>query len=111
MPKVPFNSNRRTTTKRTSKPRTVTHRTKSVAKRKKSNRTIKDIEVKLRLLLVRLTLICGAALMVYFFYIYVVERYHSKWQALYGNEVYPDGYSIHGIDISHHQGDIDWEKL
>ena len=33
----------------------------------------------------------------------------------YGTEAYnvhiPDGYTVHGIDISHHQGIIDWEKL
>ena len=33
----------------------------------------------------------------------------------YGTEAYsvriPDGYTVHGIDISHHQGDIDWVKL
>lgn len=63
------------------------------------------------MLAIRLSLICGVGLAVYFFYIYVVERYHSKWQALYGNEVYPEGYSIHGIDISHHQGEIDWNKV
>ena len=44
------------------------------------------------------------------FYYYVANRYSSKWQAIYGSEIYPDGYSIHGIDVSHHQGDIDWEK-
>ena len=26
-------------------------------------------------------------------------------------EVYPEGFSIRGIDVSHHQGVIDWEKL
>ena len=25
--------------------------------------------------------------------------------------MYPEGFSIHGIDISHHQGDIDWHKV
>jgi len=33
----------------------------------------------------------------------------------YGTEAYhvriPDGYTVHGIDISHHQGTIDWEAL
>jgi len=30
---------------------------------------------------------------------------------LYGDAEYPDGYEIHGIDISHYQDDIDWNKL
>lgn len=30
---------------------------------------------------------------------------------MYGTEVYPKGYSIRGIDVSHHQGEIDWQKL
>lgn len=49
--------------------------------------------------------------MAYFLYIYGVAPYTSKWQANYGVEIYPDGYSIHGIDISHHQGEINWSKL
>jgi hypothetical protein len=24
---------------------------------------------------------------------------------------YPEGYEIHGIDISHHQGRINWDEL
>ncbi len=65
----------------------------------------------MRVLAIRLGLICAAALTCYLFYIYVIGPYTSKWQALYGNENYPEGYSIHGIDVSHHQGSIDWEKL
>lgn len=30
---------------------------------------------------------------------------------MYGDASYPEGYEIHGIDISHHQGEIDWEVL
>jgi lysozyme len=30
---------------------------------------------------------------------------------LYGDARYPQGYEIHGIDISHYQGDINWSKL
>ena len=30
---------------------------------------------------------------------------------VYGDAEYPEGYEIHGIDISHYQGKIDWEQL
>lgn len=30
---------------------------------------------------------------------------------MYGDVEYPEGYEIHGIDISHYQGTIDWEQL
>ena len=66
---------------------------------------------KTRTLLTRLFIIAAAALFCYLIYIYVVAPYSAKWRALYGKEDYPKGYSIHGIDISHHQGTIDWEKL
>ncbi len=33
------------------------------------------------------------------------------WKALFGETKYPDGYSVQGIDISHYQGEIDWDKL
>lgn len=47
----------------------------------------------------------------FIFYNYFVSPYTSRWRALYGDVSYPEGYSIHGIDISHHQGNIDWERL
>lgn len=34
-----------------------------------------------------------------------------RWRALYGDANYPEGYEIHGIDISHYQGNIDWDAL
>lgn len=45
------------------------------------------------------------------FYYFFVSPFGFRWRALYGDASYPDGYEIHGIDISHHQGEIDWEVL
>ena len=45
------------------------------------------------------------------FYSNFVEPFGLRWRALYGDPNYPKGYDIHGIDISHHQGKIDWAKL
>lgn len=56
----------------------------------------------------------GAAIVavyVYFFYYIFVGPFGFRWRALYGDVSYPEGYEIHGIDISHHQGDIDWDEL
>ncbi|MBP3227990.1 MAG: glycoside hydrolase family 25 protein [Bacteroidaceae bacterium] len=35
----------------------------------------------------------------------------KRWQAIYSNGGIPDGYGIRGIDVSHYQGDIDWERV
>lgn len=47
---------------------------------------------------------------VIFYYIFV-SPFGFRWRALYGDASYPEGYEIHGIDISHHQGIIDWDRL
>ena len=51
------------------------------------------------------------AVYIYFFYYIFVGPFGFRWRALYGDVCYPDGYEILGIDISHHQGDIDWDVL
>lgn len=45
------------------------------------------------------------------FYYFFVSPTGFRWKALYGDAEYPEGYEIHGIDISHYQGEIDWEQL
>lgn len=52
-----------------------------------------------------------AALVYYVAYQFVVAPVRLRWRALYGDIDYPEGYSIHGIDVSHHQGSIDWPTL
>ena len=50
-------------------------------------------------------------LYVFLFYHFFVGPTGFRWRALYGDAEYPEGYEIHGIDISHNQGKIDWEQL
>ena len=52
-----------------------------------------------------------SALYIYFFYYFFISPFGFRFRALYGDISYPEGYEIHGIDISHHQGDIDWQTL
>ena len=59
----------------------------------------------------RILLVAGVCLLVYLLYVNVVAPYAPRWLALYGNPDIPEGYSIRGIDISHHQGEIDWDDL
>ena len=50
-------------------------------------------------------------LYVFLFYHFFVGPTGFRWRALYGDAEHPEGYEIHGIDISHYQGKIDWEQL
>lgn len=50
-------------------------------------------------------------LYVWIFYYFFVSPTGFRWRALYGEAKYPEGYEIHGIDISHYQGQIDWDEL
>jgi len=51
------------------------------------------------------------ALYIWAFYYFFVGPTGFRWRALYGDAKYPQGYEIHGIDISHYQGIIDWRRL
>lgn len=48
---------------------------------------------------------------IWLFYYFFVSPTGFRWRALYGEANYPDGYEIHGVDISYYQGDIDWDDL
>lgn len=50
-------------------------------------------------------------LYIWAFYHFFVGPTGFRWRALYSDADYPQGYEIEGIDISHYQGDIDWEEL
>lgn len=58
-----------------------------------------------------LAVILALAAYAYVCWVLFVAPYNVRWKARYGNVDLPKGYSIHGIDISHHQGVIDWEDL
>ena len=45
------------------------------------------------------------------FYYFFISPYSFRWRAIYGDADYPEGYEIHGIDISHYQGNINWKDL
>ena len=52
-----------------------------------------------------------AGIYIYLFYYFFVGPFGFRWRAVYGDAKHPDGYEIRGIDISHYQGEIDWEEL
>lgn len=52
-----------------------------------------------------------AVLLVTLFYYFFIDPFSFRWKAIYGEGVYPSGYSVHGIDISRYQGIVDWEIL
>ena len=49
------------------------------------------------------------------FYYFFIRPYAYRWKPCYGMKGYgvcmPAGYSMHGIDVSHYQGDINWKML
>ena len=49
------------------------------------------------------------------FYYFFIRPYAYRWKPCYGLKGYgvcmPHGYKVHGIDISHYQGEIDWKML
>ena len=49
------------------------------------------------------------------FYYFVIRPYSYRWKECYGQKAYgiclPCCYDVHGIDISHYQGVIDWDQM
>ena len=61
-----------------------------------------------------LTAICSVALLAFFYYFFI-RPYSYRWKPCYGYKGYgvclPVNYKVHGIDVSHHQGTIDWQAV
>ena len=49
------------------------------------------------------------------FYYFFIRPYSYRWKPCYGMQGYgvclPYGYKVHGLDISHHQGEVNWNQL
>ena len=89
--------------------KSATKRTSSGHKRKKKVR--KEMPAWCRYLLAVLVVV----VFVSGFYAFFIRPYAYRWKPCYGMKAYgicmPAGFQIHGIDVSHYQGDIDWRML
>lgn len=54
-------------------------------------------------------------LVIYLIDVVMIRPYSYRWKPCHGLKAYdvclPSGYDVIGIDVSHHQGIIDWEKV
>lgn len=48
-------------------------------------------------------------------YFVLIRPYSYRWKPCYGLKAYdvcmPSGFQVYGIDVSHHQGTVDWDKV
>lgn len=51
------------------------------------------------------------AVYLFLFYYFFVGPFSFRWKAIYGEPDYPQGFEVQGLDISHYQDRIDWERL
>ena len=101
------------------KKKTVSATRKKGTASSKSSRAPKRVQMKtnhvmpvwLRNILAVLIVGCFSVAFYYFF----IRPYAYRWKPCHGLKEYgvciPDGYDVHGIDVSHYQGKIDWQKL
>lgn len=89
------------------------HRKTTVRRKTRGKRGVRKLLpfLKLPAWKVWLGAVLVAVAYVLFFYYFFVDPFSFRWKALYGDEGYPSGYDVHGIDISRYQGNIDWEML
>lgn len=58
--------------------------------------------------------IAGVVFVAVFYYLFI-RPYAYRWKPCYGMKGYgvciPYGYKVHGIDLSHYQGEVDWKMM
>ncbi len=113
-----MSSKKETTSK---KPHKVTSRKASATTPRKAQRktasnrkkVVKKWEIPVWLYYILMGLITVAFVVI--FYYFFIRPYAYRWKPCYGLKGYgvciPHGYKVHGIDISHYQGEVDWKML
>lgn len=81
------------------------------AKRKSKKKVQKEMPAWCKYLLGFLIVVVFSGVFYYFF----IRPYAYRWKPCYGLKGYgvcmPHGYKVHGIDISHYQGQVNWKML
>ena len=62
--------------------------------------------------------LCAAGIVLVFsvgFYLFFIRPYAYRWKPCHGQKGYgvciPCNYEVHGVDVSHYQGAIDWGRV
>lgn len=99
----------------TKRPKATTRATNSGRKSRQTSRKKGRKGHLLPHTLVRFLQIVVTVLFFTGFYYYFVRPYAYRWRYIPGREGYgvcmPMGYEVHGIDVSHYQGKINWNEL
>ena len=94
---------------KTSSPQKKATGRKSVSRRKKSSSSPMSMWAKACISLATVFLFSIG------FYFFFIRPYAYRWKPCYGQKGYgvclPCDYEVHGIDISHYQGKVDWKQL
>ncbi|MBR5612684.1 MAG: glycoside hydrolase family 25 protein [Bacteroidaceae bacterium] len=94
--------------KQSSKPTT---KKRMPAKRKNKKKKMQEMPSWCKYLLGFLIVVVFSGIFYYFF----IRPYAYRWKPCYGMKGYgvciPHGYKVHGIDISHYQGNVNWKML
>ena len=81
------------------------------SKRKNKKKKMKEMPSWCKYLLGLLIVVAFSGIFYYFF----IRPYAYRWKPCYGMKGYgvciPYGYKVHGIDISHYQGNVNWKML
>ncbi len=103
---------KRTTAKRTAPKQNATKPARrTTSRRKTKKKPERTLPAWLRYLLAGVFVLLFA----FGFYYFFIRPYAYRWKPCYGFKAYgicmPSGYAVHGVDISHHQGKVDWKML
>lgn len=97
------------------KPRTHRRTSSKGVSRKRSSAKRASRQTGLSVWLKYLLAACIILLFAGVFYYFVVRPYAYRWRPCNGYKGYgvciPCGYEVHGIDISHYQGEVNWRML
>lgn len=98
--------------KKTTKPKKVGGRKKTPSRRPSSTREKPEVMATWKYVAIATLITIGVLALAYKPFI---EPAFYRFKECNGHRIYstciPEGYSVYGIDISHHQGEINWNRL
>ena len=100
-------------TRKALKNKSEASRKRRVSKRRPTKKKTKVTKLPSLVLYLLIALVC-VFLIVIFYYVSIRPNSY-RWRPCHGEKYYgvclPTGFKVHGLDISHHQGKIDWARL